>query len=96
MLLVVALLAGPVRTASARDWTPHTAAALLDANFSSALACQTALKEARETRSEAPPVHGLSYEHLFEQAHCRSFHHDGGIAWRIRMNWTPHTSAPRK
>jgi hypothetical protein len=83
-LLAMAMLALP---ASARDWTPHTAAALLDASFPTAEACEQALTDARRRESKAHPVHGLSYTNLFAQGRCHSFSHDNRMAWRIRMHW---------
>ena len=85
-LLAAALLALP---APASDWTPHSAAALLDASFPTSEACERALADARRRESHARPVHGLSYGNLFAQGRCHSFHHDGRLAWRIRMHWKP-------
>jgi hypothetical protein len=93
--LLAATLAAPV---GARDWTPHTAAALLDDTFETAEACQSALDDARRRESHAHPERKLNYTHLFEQGACRSFRHDGVLAWRIRMEWkahaTPHSLTP--
>lgn len=83
-------------SAHAQDWTPHVAAALLDATYPSADACQRALDDARRRESRAAPVRGLSYTHLFEQGRCQSFVHDGAEAWRIRMHWKSRGSAGRK
>ena len=85
--VLVAAIATAV-PAGARDWTPHSAAALLDTTFPSADACQRALDDARRRESRAHPVRGLSYTHLFEQGACRSFRHQNDTAWRIRMEWT--------
>lgn len=79
----------------ASDWTPHSAAALLDANFPTADACEQALADARRRESRARPVHGLSYTNLFAQGRCHSFRHESRLAWRIRMHWKPReTSLP--
>ena len=73
----------------AKAWTPHSAAALLDASFPSEQACQTALDSAREHERLTPskPVHDLSYARLFAQARCGSAVRKTGIVWRIRMHW---------
>ncbi len=84
MLLAAGLAAAP---AAPHDWTPHTAAALLDASFPTADACQKALDDARQRESRAKPVRGLSYTNLFAQGRCHSFHHAGALSWRIRMHW---------
>ncbi len=83
-LLAIGLAVAP---ATARDWTPHAAAALLDASFPTAEACQKALDDARQRESRAKPVRGLSYTNLFAQGRCHSFRHTGALAWRIRMHW---------
>lgn len=83
------LLACDVTLAEAQDWTPHAAAALLDASFPTAEACQRALDDARRRESRAKPVHGLSYTHLFEQGRCQSVTRKDAPVWRIRMHWTP-------
>lgn len=95
----LALLLGAA-PAEARDWTPHTAAALLDASFPTAEACRKALGDARRRESRAGPVDGLSYTHLFEQGRCHDFVRDGSVGWRIRMHWQareglPPSKAPR-
>ncbi len=84
VLLAASGLAMP---AHGRDWTPHSAAALLDTTFPTADACVHALNDARRRESRAHLVRGLSYTHLFEQGACRSFRHHGDTAWRIRMEW---------
>jgi len=83
---VVLAVIAPV-SAHGRDWTPHSAAALLDTTFPTVEACTRALDDARRRESRAHPVRGLSYTHLFEQGACRSFRHHGDAAWRIRMEW---------
>jgi hypothetical protein len=88
-MMLTAMLAAPV---GARDWTPHMAAALLDDTFETAEACQSALDDARRRESHAHPDRKLNYSHLFEQGACRSFRHDGTLAWRIRMEWKAHQS----
>jgi len=88
-------MASAAAPASAGDWTPHTAAALLDTSFPTADACQRALDDARKDEGHARPVHGLSYARLFAQGRCHVFH-ESGAAWRIRMHWTPRTAAPPK
>jgi hypothetical protein len=90
-MTVAALLALP---AVARDWTPHTAAALLDARFPTAAECDRALSDARRRESHARPVHGLSYTELFAQGRCHSFVHDNRQAWRIRMHWKQRETLP--
>jgi hypothetical protein len=79
--------------ADTSDWTPHTAAALLDAHFATLDACEGALEDARSRESRAKPVHGLSYTRLFTQGRCHSYVRDGAQAWRIRMHWTPRATA---
>jgi hypothetical protein len=89
-LMLLALLASPPDPMTERDesdWTPHSAAALLDASFGSAAECQQQLDQARARVSHAPPVHGLSYARLFAQGRCEAEHPQGDI-WRIRMHWT--------
>ena len=85
----ILLLAGALIAAPAMAWTPHSAAALLDASFPTADACQHALDSARRHEQATPsePVHGLSYARLFEQGRCAVAHHDTGSVWRIRMHW---------
>lgn len=75
--------------AAPKPWTAHSAAALLDASFASAQACQAALDAARAHERTAPskPVHDLSYANLFDQARCGGVTHTSGIVWRIRMHW---------
>ena len=85
-----------VPAAAAQDWTPHAAAALLDATFPTAQTCQRALDDARRRESRAAPVNGLSYTHLFEQGRCQSSAHKGEIAWRIHMHWAPRASGQRR
>lgn len=80
--------------AGARDWTPHSAAALLDASFPTAEACEKALADARRHESHARPVHGLSYTNLFAQGRCHSFAQDNRQAWRIRMHWKQRETMP--
>jgi hypothetical protein len=80
--------------AAARDWTPHSAAALLDTTFPDAASCQAALDDARQRESHARPVRGLSYTHLFEQGACRSFHREDTSGWRIRMEWRKRETSP--
>lgn len=84
--LIATLCAAP---AIAQPWTPHSAAALLDASFPTEAACQHALDDARRHEHAHPsdPVHGLSYKALFDQGRCRTFQHKGVSAWRIRMHW---------
>lgn len=86
--LALILVAAP-GFAEPTDWTPHTAAALLDATFPSADACQHALDTARRRESRGQHVKGLSYTQLFQQGRCQSFRHEAGLAWRIGMHWTP-------
>lgn len=87
-LLLLALLAAPAEPA---DWTPHSAAALLDASFGSAAECQQQLDAARARVSHAPPVHGLGYDRLFAQGRCEAERQvaptAGAPVWRIRMHW---------
>ncbi len=89
LALVLALTTTAPTPARAKAWTPHSAAALLDASFSSEQACQTALDAAREHERLTPskPVHDLSYARLFAQARCGSATHNTGVVWRIRMHW---------
>ncbi|WP_404712979.1 hypothetical protein [Sphingomonas sp. MMS24-J13] len=89
MKSAIALIAGAllVTPTLASDWTPHSAAALLDASFPTAEACEQALADARRHESRAHPVHGLSYRNLFAQGRCHSFHHESRLTWRIRMHW---------
>lgn len=89
MIVAVLLAVAPTAPAPAKAWTPHSAAALLDASFQSAQACQTALDAAREHERLTPskPVHNLSYARLFAQARCGSATHTSGVVWRIRMHW---------
>lgn len=89
-LSLVLLASTPVATpAPAKAWTPHSAAALLDASFASEQACQTALDAAREHERLTPskPVHDLSYARLFAQARCGSVTRKSSIVWRLRMHW---------
>jgi len=88
-LMLLALLAAapdPMTARDESDWTPHSAAALLDASFGSAAECQQQLDQARARVSHAPPVHGLSYARLFAQGRCEVEHAQGDV-WRIRMHW---------
>jgi len=88
--IAVGMLLGlNVAPAAAQDWTPHAAAALLDATFPAAEACQRALDDARRRESRDAPVQGLSYTHLFEQGRCQSFTRRTSSGWRIRMHWVP-------
>ncbi|MGY2732943.1 hypothetical protein [Sphingomonas sp. UYP23] len=89
-LSLALVLATPAPTpAHAKAWTPHSAAALLDASFPSEHACQIALDAAREHERLTPskPVHDLSYARLFAQARCGSAVRKTGVVWRIRMHW---------
>lgn len=92
--LALALACTAVTPAAARTWTPHTAAAVLDATFPSAPACQAALEDARRRADRAEHVNGLTYARLFEQGRCHGFRHDGVEAWRIRMHWAPRAAKP--
>ncbi|WP_068080598.1 hypothetical protein [Novosphingobium rosa] len=88
-LILLALLAAPPADTDT-DWTPHSAAALLDASFGSAAECQQQLDEARARVSHAPPVHGLGYDRLFAQGRCeteRLAATAGAPVWRIHMHW---------
>ncbi|WP_150127034.1 hypothetical protein [Sphingomonas panacis] len=95
-LAFAVLLGCAAPAAAAQDWTPHAAAALLDATFPTAQACQRALDDARRRESRAAPVNGLSYTHLFEQGRCQSSAHQGTPAWRIRMHWTPRAGSGKR
>ncbi|WP_206238972.1 hypothetical protein [Novosphingobium terrae] len=94
-LMLLALLAAP----AAEDWTPHSAAALLDASFGSAAECQQQLDAARARVSHAPPVHGLGYDRLFAQGRCepeRQVTPANAPVWRIRMHWPKVKRPPAK
>lgn len=88
-LLSLALALAAPTPAPAKAWTPHSAAALLDASFASEQACRTALDAAREHERLTPskPVHDLSYARLFAQARCAGATRQGQIVWRLRMHW---------
>ena len=80
--LVVSAASLPV---SSVDWTPHTAADLLDTDFASAAECQRQLDKAR--KSHAPAVEGFNYHQLFAQGRCEPKARHGSLIYRIRMHW---------